>query len=155
MWKAFGEWLATSDMSSTRVYQKFIPSENIALQGIRTFIIIYNNPSFTSLNMKLYSNRSGAPAGLISTSTNAPTKAQIITLDHGLKEIYFDFNNEVLKADETYHFVLNATGYTGTTTSHIAWKHSYPDPAYQTNVNMSAEGAYVTPFDLSIFGRKL
>ena len=155
MWKAYGEWLATSDMTSTRVYQKATPSVNMELTGCRTQIIIYNNPSFTSLNMKIYSNRSGAPAGLISTSTNAPLKAEIHTLSHALKEIYFDFSDVVFKADETYHFVLNATGYTGTTSSHIAWKHSYPDPAYQTNVDMSVEGAYVSPFDLTLFGRIL
>ena len=152
MWKMFGEWMATADFGNKRVYQKFIPTNNIQIKGVRTYVIFYNTPTLTSFNMKLYANVSGAPGGLIATSTNAPTKASIITLSHGVKEIYFDFNNIPLVGGETYHFCLDGTGYTGTTSSHVAWKHSFPDPAYQTNVDMSREGAYVSPFDITIIG---
>lgn len=156
MIRMFGEWLATADFSGTpRVYQKFIPPQSMVITGCRTQIIVYNNPSFTSLSMKIYANRSGSPAGLIATSTNSPTKAEITTLNHAWKEIYFDFASVGLKGGETYHFVLTGTGYTGTTSSHIAWKHSFPDPAYQTNVNMSLEKAGVSPFDITVFGAAL
>lgn len=152
MIKMYGEVLLTADFSSTRVFQKFKPSNNMILQGVTTQIIIYNNPTFTSINMKLYANRSGSPAGLIATSTNSLLKAEIHTQAHAWKNVYFDFADFVLKADDTYHLVLSGSGYTGTASSHIAWKHSFPDPAYQTNVDMSLEALAISPFDLTIHG---
>lgn len=156
MWKMIGEVLATADASNTRVYQKVIPSKNTIVNGARAQLIFYNDPAFTAITMKIYSNNGGSPQALIATSTNSVAKASILLVeDHAVKEIYFNFNSVALKKNETYHFVLGISGYTGTSSSHIAWKHSYPDPAYQTNVDMTFAKQLISPFDLTIIGSNL
>lgn len=153
--RVYGEWLATADGSNLRVYQQFTPARNMVLRAARTSLIIFNNPTFTAVTMKVYSNSGGAPRSLIATSTNSQLKADLHTLNHALKSTYFEFNYLPLKADETYHMVLGISGYTGTTSAHIAWAHSYPRPAYTLNVDMTFPKLSISPFDLEIIGADL
>lgn len=155
-WSVLGDYLLTADATSTTYFQKIIPrNSDMILRAVRTYVIVFNNPTFTALTMKLYSNNAGSPRALIATSTNSQAKASITTLANAIKEIHFNFADIILKKDATYHLVLNATGYTGTTSAHVAWKHSYPDPAYQTNVDMTFEGALVSPYDVLLIGSAL
>jgi hypothetical protein len=155
-WTVYGEVLTTSDASSTTYYQKIVPTDSILLKAVRTHIIQNDNPTYTAFSLKLYSNNSGTPRALIASSTNSPTKAAVFDgVNSGVKECYFEFANIPLRGGETYHLILNITGYTGSDSSHIAWKHSFPDPAYQTSVAMTYEGLLVSPFDIVVIGSKL
>lgn len=134
-WRVWGEtYASTSDLSDGVLYCPIEPSEKTVLKACRTWVIIYGNPVFTSLSMKIYSNRivSGQPTKgkLLFTSTNVQLKADVHTLANGVKEIWFDFDYPVLRAGEFYHFVLTGSGYAPTPTAHIAWMKTFPDPFY-------------------------
>lgn len=154
-WRVFGEWYSTAAMSDTSISQPVIFNDNLVLRSCRIWIIAYNDPSFTSLSMKIYSDNSGSPKKLLHTSTNSPTKAEIITSTNGIKEIYFEFNYPVFKSTDTYQFVLNATGYTGTSSSHLAWRKAWPDPVYRTNVTSTYPKLGVAPYAITFVGADL
>lgn len=155
-WRVIAESFATADMSNQRVYQPMTPPNNIVVSGALTQIAIVDDPAFTTLTLKLYSNQGGAPGSLIATATCPYSKAQIHTLDHALKRIPFLFTtDQTLRGGETYHWVLNGTGYTGADQSYIGWVHGYPDPEYQTNVDMSFEAQGISPFRVILLGARL
>lgn len=155
MWRVWGEILETSDLSGTRVYQPYKPNKNIVIIGCRVWIVVYNDPSFTDLNMKIYSNDSDdAPEALLATSTDVRTKSEIITDTNGVKEIYFNFNNFGMQKNDTYNFVLNGSGYTGSSSSHLAWMRGYPDPVHRPN-GFGYVDLAVAPFALYTIGADL
>lgn len=154
-WTVWGDPITTAALTAG-VSQKVKFNTNLVLKACRIWLIFYNNPALTSLTMKIYSDDGGSPKKLLHTSTNSPTKAQIITLENGVKELYFDFNYPVFDADDHYHFVLFGSGYTGTDSSHIAWRQAWPDPVYDTNwtptwvnINQSPYSIYFIGSDLS------
>ena len=130
-WKVYGERLETADLTGTRVNQSYQPNKNLVIRGCRIWIIVNNNPPFTDLNMKIYSNDNGDPGKLLHTSTNVQTKAALITLANGVIETFFDFADVPMHSNDTYRFVLNGTGYTGTDSSHLAWRRGWPNPVYR------------------------
>lgn len=150
----FGRILETADLSGLTQYHRFTPTDDIVLKAIRTTVIQYANPTYTSISMKLYSdNSSSTPGALIATSTNSVLKA---TIDEGvassLAEIYFEFNEIVLKSGTYYHFVLAGSGYTGSASSHLAWKHGGYNPVYETGLTLTTEKLGISPFDLVVIG---
>lgn len=128
MWRVFGDDFSTAAMTDKSMFQKVTFDRNYIIKGVRTWLIFYNDPTITSVNMKIYSDEGGSPRKLLATSTNTLTKAQMITLENGVKEIYFDFDNFPVKQDNNYHFVINGVGYTGSASSHVAWMKGFPDP---------------------------
>jgi len=158
-WEVWGNPYLTGELSNTTRHQPVIFHDDIVLRACRTWVVIYNNPVFTNLQMKIYSSElvggSQVPKKLLHTSSNSPTKAEIITLSNGVKEIYFDFDFPVFSANDTYHFVLSGTGYTGTTDSHIAWQKAFPDPVNRTGLTLSANDIGIAPFQLYFIGSEL
>lgn len=155
-WTVYCVPYSTSAMTDTSVYQYFKPQNNIILTATRAWVLQVDNPSYTSINMKIYSNASGIPRTLIATSTNSQTKADMFgTSNSGVKEVYFTFSPLVLKQNETYHAVINASGYTGTSSSLLAWRQMLFEPVYQTNYDASFGAASVSPLGLTIIGAKL
>lgn len=154
--RVYGEWLETADASTPNKYQKIIPTKNLILRSIRTWLIQLSNPTYTNIGMKIYSNNGGVPGIVLATSSTTWTKAQLFASDsHGLTDAYFVFSDLHLRANETYHVVLTLSGYTGSDSSHIAWMHSFPDPTYQTSVDMTFEGLLVSPYELVIIGAEI
>ena len=107
--------------------------------------------------MRVYSNSaSTTPRALIYTSTNVVTSAQMCTLANGIKEVYFEFNDAIFNSTDVYHFVPYINGYSGNSTSkHLAWKHSYPDPAYQTGLTIDWNFLLESPYDLTFVGAEI
>jgi hypothetical protein len=139
-------------------YQPVIFGRDIVLKAIRTWVIFYNNPPLTSISMKIYSNLTSPvnrPGKLLATSSNALTKSQIITLENGVKEIYFEFNEPVFKALETYNLTLILPGYTGDGSSHISWLKGFPDPVYKTGYTPSIENMIYAPYQSCFIGASL
>ena len=133
-WQIYADQYSTAEMSDASKSALITFDKSEIIIATRVWILIYNNPPFTSLNMKIYSNDGGFAKKLIATSTNVQLKADIHTLDNAIKEIWFDFNKVNVREGDSYHFVINGTGYTGSTSSHIAWKKSFPDPVYPWGV---------------------
>lgn len=152
----YGEYFSTAAMTDTSMSIRFCPGDETVLRAIRTWLIFNDlTGSFTAMVGKIYSDRSSSPGALIATSTNSYTKAQITTLNSGVKEISFLFNNLSLRSNLYYHFVINCTGYTGTANSHIAWRKAWPDPVYRGGWTQSFESLGVAPYFLTAVGAKL
>lgn len=123
----------TGELADTTVFQPIKFNSNIVLRAIRAVVVVVDNPTFTDLNMKIYSSRNNSPQKLLHTSSNSITKAQLHTADNGVKECYFQFADPSLEADTTYQLVINGTGYTPTATSLLAWKHAFPENIYASD----------------------
>lgn len=119
----------SSEMTNTDKFIKFKTNKNLVVKGVRTAFVVYNDPVFTSLNAKIYSEDAG-PGELLYTSIDSRTKAEIHTLANGVKETYFTFNDIPLQSDTEYNLVINGSGYAPTDNSYLAWKAAFPDPIY-------------------------
>lgn len=157
-WTVYGDNFESGELSNTNKFQTIQMNKNTILKAIRTWVIMYNDPVITDLSCKIYSNNlesgSNAPGVLLSSSLNTLTKAEIITLDNGVKEIYFTFNDFMMNKDDKYNIVLSGTGYTPTPTSHVAWRKAWPKPVYSgygpTYTNLS-----VAPYEIYCIGAEL
>lgn len=156
-WRMIGKPIATADLvAPIAVSQRFRHATvSFILRAIQVGVVIYNSPTYTSLEARLYSDNAGSPGVLIATSTNSWTKSEINTLASGFKNVGFSFNFIPLRAAEYYHIVLFPNGYIGDSTAHIAWRFSYPDPQYRTGINLNAAQAATHPLELSIIGSGL
>lgn len=155
-WRVFGETLLTADFSGSPVYyQPFTLNQNTVLKAIRTWVVVYNSPSFTSLGLRIYSSVSSAPAQLIATSDTTWTLAQITSEANAVREIYFEFNNALsLNGEDQYHVVLWGNGYTGTDSSHVAWVRAFPDPV-NSGYTPAIETINRAPFKVAFIGDDL
>ena len=155
-WEVLGRtYYSDSDLTDATVYQGMQFDFNVVLKAVRVWVIVYNDPTFTSLNMKIYSNQSSAPGSVLYTSTNTWAKADVHTSDYAVKELYFEFNDVALISGKMHYFVINASGYSGASaTSHLAWKYAYPDPVYETGVTLDKVKAGTYPLNIyPIFAR--
>lgn len=133
MFEASQEKLETSDMSSLRVYRSMKrSSKNAIIHQIVTGIVLVNPTSFTGLALKIYSDNNGQPGTLIATSTNTWDRSQLLlTHNYGIKWVYFNFDSVALRANVTYHYVLNgAANYTKSDSQYIGWYIGYPAGIY-------------------------
>lgn len=153
-WKVFGDTYNNDSELGTKSYRcKFLNPEII--RTVRTWVIFYNNPSITNLNMKIYTDNNGQIGSLLHTSTNSLTKSQMITLANGCKEIYFTFDDVSIDNLNYYHYVLTGLSSGLSSTSTIAWKHGWPDNIYRTGLSLSFEELLVSPYDVYFEGAKL
>lgn len=138
-WEVYGTpYYNDSDLTDTTVKQSMIFDTAVLLRAVRVGIILVGDPTFTSMNMKIYNS---ALTVALYTSTNVQTKAQLLTTeDNGICETWFEFNDVMLARGDTYYFVLNATGYSGASeSSHIAWMSTYPKSIHPTDADTRAE----------------
>ena len=154
--RVYGENLSTAQATNSSVYQKFVPTDSMILRAIRVSLIQNNDPTYTSASLKIYSNRNGSPGALIATSTNSPTKAQLFSgANSGITDACFIFDDVSLRGGETYHVVVNLAGYTGSDSSHIAWKNTFPSAVYRSTVDTSFTGMHLSPREFAVIGAKL
>lgn len=140
-WSVFGKEFLSGELSNTAKFQPVTFNKNIILKAARVWIISISDPTYTSLNMKIYSSEPDSagrdkPNKLIFSSTNSVTKAQIQTLAHANKEIFFQFDDEPMQQNTKYHFVVNGVGYSPTAgTNFLAWRQGFPDPVLRTGLS--------------------
>jgi hypothetical protein len=154
MWRVYGEQIFTADVAgSTPVhFQKFKLPSDFVIACIRARIEIFNNPSFSTAQMRIYSNRGNNPISLLFTSLAVP-KESIHSLNYARKEVPFIFNPKpMLKGGDHYHAVLWLNNYTGNENSHVAWIRGFPDPINPTNYTTTGEKIAVAPFEIALFG---
>jgi hypothetical protein len=158
-WLVYGDDFSTSEMTNTAKFQPVTFGQDTVLVGIRTWIIIYNDPPFTSLNMKIYSNDAtsgqNTPKKLLATSTNVQLKSAIHTLANGVKEIWFDFDYPVYNGADVFNLVINGVGYTGSVSSHIAWMKAFPNPVYSSGYTPSMLTIPYAPYEGYFIGATL
>lgn len=155
-WRILGKPIATSEMNTAQIYQRVkIPAlTNLIIRGVNIGIVVYNNPSFTSIHLNMYDDDSGVPGKKIAQS-NSFTKARIHSLPHAYKVVGFTFSDVAVRAGGFVHFSLGAVGYTGDSSSHIAWRNSYPDPQFITGISLDAAHADNHPLEICIVGAEL
>lgn len=155
-WTVWGDDWESGQLSNTEKFQTMKFNKNTVLRAIRTWVIVINDPVFTDLNMKIYSNEivsgDNTPVKLLHTSTDSRTKAEVHTLEHGVKEIYFTFNDVPLQSETFYNFVINGTGYVPTGSSYLAWMKAFPDPVYSNNFTPSLETLNIAPYQIYAIG---
>jgi hypothetical protein len=155
-WSVYGDSLLTTDLDGTNLKsQKVRFNKNVILKAIRAWFVHYNDPVYTSLYFRIYSDNNGVPGKLLYTSTNVILKSEYITLANGIKEAYWEFDCPAFKDTDFYHFVPIANGYTGTVSSHLAWKKAWPDPVYRTGLTIDATSQNESPFDIYFIGDEL
>jgi hypothetical protein len=145
----------TGELVASTCYQPFVLNQSISLKAIRLTVILYNNPTLTGLQAHIYSNRGGVPYGLIASSTNDWDKSEISTYDNAARQIYFEFSQRHLNGSDTYHIVLTSDTYTGTDSSHIAWKLNFPDGIYTNDMTEQVRYLNVWPQELVFIGSEL
>lgn len=154
-YSVFGQRFGSGELSSAAMFQPFKPVNDLVLRAMRTKIIVFNDPVFTDLNMKIYSDNGGSPGELIHTSTTSRTKAQLHTQDNGVKETFFQFNDVPLKGGDTYHIVINGNGYSPTSNAYLAWMKAFPDPVNSTGLTINQGELGIFPFFLAAITNRL
>lgn len=154
----YGQIFDTADLTGTTMFHriKFSASgTQYILRGIHTKFIFHNNPTITSMTMKIYSDSSASlPKKLLYTSTNTQTKANMITLENGVREVYFTFNFPSFRGGDYYHIVMAGTGYTGSESSHIAWNLP-EDPVYTTGLTVNRSRLALNGYFIALVGSEL
>lgn len=159
-WTMVGTPISTAEMATAipSIYQRFrLPTTKFdsLLHGVGLGVILYGDPAFTNLYAELWADRDSAPISLLATTETVYTKAQLLTqYTHGYKYVGMKFQKPVqLKAGTYYHIALRASGYTGNDSSHLAWRHAYPDPQYSAGLGFTVEAikAAKVPYETLFF----
>jgi hypothetical protein len=134
------------------IYTTAVFPENTSLTVARAWFVLYNDPTFTNLKMRIYNTRDV----LLAESTNSVTKADLLTTEvNGHKETYFLFNKFSVRANEEYRFRIVATGYTYSVSSFVAWTRAYPDPVYRLNADLTYTGLLKSAYTLYFGGAQI
>jgi hypothetical protein len=155
-WKIYADYFESGQLANTSKFCTISLKQNIVLIGVRTWIVVYDNPTFTSLNMKIYSNEVIAgvntPKKLLYTSINNVLKSEIMTLHNAIKEIYFEFDKVPINGNDKYNFVINGVDYSYSAGSHLAWVKAWPDPVYSDGFTANFESLAAAPYQLYCIG---
>lgn len=154
-WRMIGRTQDTADVTGVpALTQRFRhPSRSMVIHGCQIGMILVGDPSFTAVEARIYSDRSGSPGKLLRTSTNSWTKAQCLEAeDHGVKFAGFNFNFFNARVGVWYHLALIPLSYTGDYDSHLGWRTSYPDPQYPTGLTVNAAKGAKLHLDFALIG---
>ena len=157
--KVWHEILENADVTTgKRIFQPVNFNKNVMLRYARTWVVGYNNPTFTNLYLECYSydQTNQVPVKLLHTSTNTQAKATIATENNFYKEIWFKFNYAPFVDTDYYCFILRATGYSYSASAYIGWAKAFPDPVYKTGLDWNRLAAATTnPFDIYFIGSEI
>ena len=136
------------------VAQGFTLSSTAGHKILRKVVIgiFAHNPTFTTVVMELWSDNGGSPGKLIATSTNSKARANLLpTADNfGICFAFFNFADIPLRAGVKYWLAVKATGYTYSASAHIAWRHTWPDPQYQTGLTLTTVKGAKLPLEATL-----
>lgn len=132
-WTVYFDPILDADLTTTtgKSIRFKTSTKHRVMTHCQTGVCFSNVGAFSSLCLKLYSDRDGNAGALIATSTNSYNKADVLeTYDNGIKFLVFTFENISLNKDTYYHFLLSASGYTFSESSFMGWIKAWPDPVY-------------------------
>lgn len=156
-WTVWARPFESGQLSNTTYRQPFRMNTDTIVIAVRTWFVVFNDPTFTSLNAKIYATDAQVedgtfPATRLLHTSDSRTKAELFTLPYGVKETYFKFEPTApLQAGTWYNLVINGVGYAPTSSSYLAWKHSYPDPVLQ-GYTPARETINQSPFQIYFIG---
>ena len=153
-WLVYGDsYDNDTDYSNGAKTVRFKLNSKVVIKYIRTWVIVNNDAPFTNITGKIYYDKPDETKGdLIQASSTTFTKAQVLSLDNGVRELYFQFNDLALDGDNYYHFALMGTSSGFSDSSHIAWKTSYPDPVYEGGVSVTFSNLPKFPYTFVVIG---
>lgn len=132
-------WYADSYTSPWELekHQPLTVTSDFEVKVVRTQVLFLNDPTLTSIQMEIQVDGGpelelhGITPVTSHTSSNTVLKSDISTFKNAVRDIYFTFDDLVLREGESYRINLKLTGYTGTAASHLAWVKGIPAP-YET-----------------------
>lgn len=154
-WRKIINAYDTTDATTTSARQVITPADDITLVSIRAEIAQYDNPTWTSVTMKLYAFDGTNVRGLIANSFTSYTKAECFTLANGFKSLPFNFANVQLKAGTAYAVVVNFVGYSTSGDAYVGWTIDWPDTIYRSGFTPTLENGAIAPAKLEVIGDKL
>lgn len=153
-WRVFGNRFLTADFGGAPVhYQCFSPTEDMFLKAVQSWFIFYNNPTWTTLGMKIYSVKNSIPyQALYTADTNTASADWLQTYHNAVRAGYFAFSSPPpLKGGDIYALVPTFASYTGDQTAHIGWRKAFPKKIYDHYVALNgADDVNNYPFDFTL-----
>jgi len=149
--KWVGDWYSTIEATDKSKFQPITPSGTFVIKVVRTQVGFYNAPTFSNIQMKIYDS---GLTNLLATSTNNQEKLEISTAANAIRDIYFEFDNFVMRENETYNIVLTINSYTGTESSHVFWVKAGATPAYEPS-GYNAAQIGTMPYYVAFIGANL
>jgi hypothetical protein len=150
-WEIYGNSYDTdAEFSGASKTIRFKPDNGTIVTYFRTWIIGFNDPVFTNITAKIYSDVNGEKGSKLHDSITTHLKASIATQDNFVKEIYFEFDNIALDSSNWYHIALSGTSTGFSASSHLAWRTSFPYPVYDSGLSSANVAEY--PYTLSAIG---
>lgn len=154
--RVWADRFESGQLSNTDMFQTIKLGDNKIVIAIRTWLVIYNSPTFTNLKMHIYSNEvvstDNTPRVLLATSTNSFNLSDITTYANAKREVYFKFNFVPFKDQDLYNLVMSADGYVYSESSHLAWVKGWPDPVYKTSFTPTFENLLIAPYEAYAIG---
>lgn len=157
-YKVWGERCNTADFAgNNRISQPIKFHRDLSLKAILPWVVLFNNPVFSSLKIDLYTNdKDHLPAQLLGTLTCPLSLSGMTTLGYALKQIYYQASGAIpVKAEDIYHLVFGGSGYTGTASSCLYIVKAFPEPIYTTGITNSREKIQQNPYLMGVIGEDL
>lgn len=153
MWDHIAKPISTADIAGAlpSIYQTFRITtgyKNQLLLGCVVGLFFYNNPAFGNVNLELWSDEGGVPKRKIWVSDNYK-QAECNTAIFAYRLMGFTFPKVAIKKNSLYHLTVRPSSYAGDPSSFIAWRQSWPDPQYKTNVTITLEFSAKYPYEVS------
>lgn len=118
-------------MTSTTLTQRFSPSRKMLLKYIRCQIVLVNNPTITSLHVRIFDEilkEFGTnQRNIILADSQTRDVTEFATNKNGIYDIYFKFTDNIwLNENCHYHFGIRGDGYTYSDDAHVGWVRDWP-----------------------------
>jgi hypothetical protein len=154
-WKVYCDTYTTSAFSNGEKTIRARFNKNVILKACRTWVVFVNEPVVTDFKMEIWTDNNNSKGIKLYDSLNTLTKSEIITLENGVKEIYFEFDDLPFDGDIYYHFVLTGSGASFSDTSLVAWMKGWPDPVYREGLTINYENLLIAPYTIYFIGAEL
>lgn len=157
VWSVYADPLVS--LPDPAVFCPLTIGRDIELWSIRTWVVFFNQPTFTEVKLGVYSDLDGKPGQLLFESTSSQTldSVQSPASNSSAKEIFFSFaQNPHLKSSGFYHICLTGSGYVFNEASFIAHKKAWPDPCYESGADLT-DGRLLArlSYDVALIGREV
>ncbi len=155
MWTVYADDLVNADFAGAPIqYQPFSLPRLTKVKAASTFMLFYNDPVFTEMKMRIYSDKNGSAADQLFEFDNSFVPGDILlTESYGMKEIRFEFDiPKWLAKDTTYHLVPYFSGASFTLSSYVSWIRAWPDLNTDSPYSLDFYNLHLQPYWISIIG---
>lgn len=151
-----GKYGTNAQLISNEIFQVFKPTVNLFLKYVRIPLFFYSTGAsgFTNLKMEIRPvDANDLPKDkILATSINDLSTIDFPNKKNTLFDLYFEFNDFGLKANQNYALVLKATDVNFGDNYHLAWL--VLEPIYTAGLDIDTSLITEGPLRFSIIGRK-